>query len=546
MPDTASGNGATNSPHRPTRGAAPGSAAAPEVGSRSVVGVRLWLAFSILGVTLYCLTADRQPQWQDSGEMQVRMLTNQLEHPHGLALIHPLQFYLGRWALQTFPTEEPAAVITLAVSAVPSGLAVGVLALLAWMITRSARAACIAAAGLLLSHTFWQHATITECYGVTVLLLTLEWLCLARYALSQRPAWLLGMALCSGLGIANHGLALLTGPANLVVTLIAARRTRRPALWFLAVFLTGVLGALPYLSLVWQEYQRTHALGATLQSALVGTFTYEAYYLRISLSEIIKRLGFFAYNFPGVLIPLALLGLRDAQTPRLLRLALLAQLACFFLFAIRYYVADAYSFFFPCYMVIAVLVAMGARHALSWRAALPRNALLTAAAVSALWPPLVYWLTASTLRQAGMLRSLVQNKPYRDGYATFFLPWGSARSYAVPLNEQLFALAAPDGLIILEDNMAEFSVRYWQLTGRGAPDVTAYVPYSLNVRVKLNLTREDQQRRLQQLVAIHRMFGRPVVLSPRDRDDPSQVLPGARWKRIGDVYQMTEAPSDPR
>ena len=39
--------------------------------------------------------------------------------------------------------------------------------------------------------------------------------------------------------------------------------------------------------------------------------------------------------------------------------------------------------------------------------------------------------------------------------------------------------------------------------------------------------------------------GRPVVLVPRDRDDPSGVVAGATWERRGDLYRLIALETPP-
>lgn len=42
--------------------------------------VRVWLITFLIAFALYALTANKGPQWQDSGEQQIRMMEGRIEH----------------------------------------------------------------------------------------------------------------------------------------------------------------------------------------------------------------------------------------------------------------------------------------------------------------------------------------------------------------------------------------------------------------------------------------------------------------------------------
>lgn len=542
------------------RGRAAGSGALGSAERSPAAALRLWLAWSLCASTLYVVTADGQPQWQDSGEIQVRILTGELRHYWGLALAHPLTYWLGRLAL-LLPLE-PARAITIVVSAVPAGIAIGNLALAAWIVTRSRTAACIAAAALMLSHTYWQNATITECYGATVLLLSGEWVFLALYAARGDARWLVPLALCNGLGVSNHMLAALATPvdAALILAVLFGRRrepgapesseppedpsvmaeVRAPGLaslpWKhrLAALAAAawIVGAMPYLALIAAEAVETGSLSRALVSATVGGYGGKALNTELHAGHMLIGIAFPLYNYPGLTIPLAIYGAFWKAVPRAFRLTLAAQTAIFYVFAVRYRVPDAHSFMFPAYMCAALLSAAGVARAARMMARRASRAVVALAAVTALWPPLVYTGVYRFLSGRGLLRGMFQNKPYRDGYATWLLPWGCARGYAIRLNEAVFPLASPGGLVLLEDDMMHWGLRYAQITGRADPAVQIEIvprsPGGENIDEWVwyfqNVTRRAAAE------------GRPIVLVPLSRDRPADVIPGARWERRGDVY----------
>lgn len=492
----------------------------------------LWCLTVLAASILYVATSDGQPQWQDSGEMLVRILTDKIEHPLGVALTHPLHFYLGRLSLWLMPGLEPALAITIGASAIPAAIGIANVALAIWIPTRRLMAVLPPTAALMLSHTYWQHATITECYGATMSLLGGELIALALYATTGEARWLLLMVLCNGLGISNHLLAGLVTPVNAALVLLAVRRGRLTATLAAAALALWLLGTLPYV-LVASEHWRLHGdLMATLRSATVSGWAAEVTNLSINSAQVLLGAGYIVFNFPGLTVPLALAGLLWRKWPPVLRWALAAQLALFLLFAIRYPVRDAFAFFFPAYMVLTVLAGLGLeRLRRSWK---PRTVKLTVAAatITALWTPLVYWSATETARSLSLLPEMVQNKPYRDGYATFFLPWGCARNYGQPLNEEITRLVGTNGLVVIEDRMMLWSPTYGTITGGLAPGVVVRFIDLFHPSPHL----EDDLEALRSDLRSYWKERRPVVLVPRDRDAPFVHVPGARWARHGDIY----------
>ena len=59
-----------------------------------------WFAIFAVATLLYVGTASQGIQWQDSGHFILRILDGQLYNPLGLALSHPIHFWLGRLMLE--------------------------------------------------------------------------------------------------------------------------------------------------------------------------------------------------------------------------------------------------------------------------------------------------------------------------------------------------------------------------------------------------------------------------------------------------------------
>lgn len=495
----------------------------------------MWLGVALVAAAVYVATANRGPQWQDSGWQQWRILTGSLDHPAGLALTHPLQFALGRLSLRAFPTLEPALAITL-VSCLSAAVAIANLAAALIILTRNLAASLISAAALMLSHTFWQHATHTESYGLVLALLSAEWLCLAQYTRGRRPAWLLGWALVNGLGIANHMLAALSTPV-LVVVLAALFHVKQlrghtcaaaAGLW--------LLGALPYVVYVIKTGLATGDLGTAVHSALFGNYAPGVMNVVPSLAMLGLSLGFLAYNFPGLTLPLALHAMAGkTDAPSLVWRAMWAWFVIYFVFAARYAVTDQYSFFFPAYGVLALFAGLGladilsGRHGPRWLTGRARL-VAVAAALTAVWTPLVYRVASRVAAEHGFLAEAVGRKPYRDGWQAFFVPWGIGQDAAVRVNRAAYDLAGPTGIVYVADSMMEHALRYEQYVGRASPNVEIVIGDVVE--------RDETPAQRRQRLAEALRGGRTFVLVPSDRERPDVGVPGARWERRGDLYVL--------
>ena len=493
----------------------------------------LWLGVFAGGLVLYVATADRGVQWQDSGWQQLRIVTGVIEHPLGLALTHPLQYYLGRAAVRVLPVE-PAFAITL-VSCLAGAIAVANLGATILTVTRRIFAAVVAAVAFALSHTFWQHATHTESYAIVAVLLTGEWLCLARYATTMRGRFLVILALLNGLGVANHPLAGLATPVDVAIIITAIRGGRLPGRSVIAAALLWIAGTLPYSILVVATVLRTGDFAGTLRSALFSNYASDVLNVHISLRGLALAAGYAVYNFPGLTIPLALYGvLRRLDVPRVFGRALRWELLLYTLFVVRYSITDQYTFFFPVYALLALFCGIALARIVSQPPSAPRRLILGLAALTAVWTPLVYVTAESVLSARHLFASMVGHKPYRDGYRALFVPWGVGQDAAARVNEQAYRLAGSNGLILFEDTMVGVALQYPQAIGK-APSGVTVMPVEAEAPPEV-------VARTRALLESCYATGRPVVLVPRDRDRPVTCVPEARWKRDGDLYILAEIP----
>lgn len=476
----------------------------------------------LLALSLYGLTADRGAEGQDSGWQQYRILSGQIEHVRGLAVVHPLHYYLGRLAIRL--PLPPAFAITF-VSVVFGALSVANIALLGYLLTLRLRDVVIPLLAFLLAHTFWQHSTHTESYAIVLGLLSAEWLCVAQYARSRRPGWLVTLFLVNGLGVSNHLLAGLATPVNLCLLIGAVRRGSLKWLTAAGVLLLWLAATMPFTALVVAEYAATHDLVGTLRSAFLAKYSVNVFNTTLRDRAIFLTVVFVFYNFPGLTVPLAGFGI--SQWPRLPRLVwrvLTAEFIIYGLFVVRYSITDNYTFFFPIYGLLTVFACVGLEAVGQWRPRMAR-VIWILAAIGALWPPLLYVGATRMMESMNAFRDLVGNKPYRNGYRTFLLPWGIAENHAELLNAELERLAPAGGLVLLEDHMQGFGIRFAQVAGQ------------LSKELELIELKSDPPD-LEGTVERYRQLGAPIILVPRDRDAPHGPLPDLRWRRVGDIYVL--------
>ncbi len=416
-----------------------------------------WAVVFIFSLALYAATASRGVQWQDSGSRILRVYTGDLYGSLGLALSHPLHFWIARGAVAISPLE-PDLTVTL-LSGLAAALAVANVFGCVRSLTGRSGPALFAAASLALANTFWQLATLAETYTLTSALLAAECWCLVLYLRARRPGWLAAAMFCNGLGLANHLLAVLTLP---VLVAVAFWRPPVPRWrWWLSAKLAWLVGSLPYTGLVAHQILVTGDLRGTVRSALFGT-AYAGNVLNTSISVglLAVSLGFVALNFPNLFLPAAAVGLvrgrravavRDAFWP------LLAALVIHAGFVLRYNIKDQQTFFLPMYTLLAMFAGLGAAQAAHWAA---RRWLLPAAVVLLAATPGIYALFIQQARTHDLLAGRTRNRPYRDDYTYLFAPWSIAERSAERMATHALELAGPDGLIVMEDRMGAFAVRY--------------------------------------------------------------------------------------
>ena len=499
----------------------PQCANASDATDRVAPSWRSWLAVFAGAAVLYALTARRGAQWQDSGMHILRAVTGDLYGAYGLALVHPLHHWLARLAA-AMDFVEPSFAITL-ISAVAGAVTVANTFGCIVTLSGNRRAALLAAGALAVAHTFWQAATLVETYTLATALFSGECWCLAVYAMTHRRGALLTALMLNGLGVANHLLAGLTTPI-LACVMLHAVYTRRVSLR-IAVAAAGLwlLGSLPYTALILVATLRSGDFAGTLHSALFGqSFADEVLNTALSLRGLLITIGFVLLSFPNALLPLAAYGLIRARRfgiPVIAVRALSAGLAIHVLFAVRYNVVDQHTFFMLAYVLAAVFGGIG--YAVVERNARSPSRLFALAAITLAATPVLYALTPTVARRFNVLRAVERHKPYRDDYVYVFTPWSVVERSAETMSRHAVELAGETGLIIVEDSMALFAVRYRALRAD---------------RPGVHIVHKVTEVQLESAAGA----GRPVVIVPKNRAAPRTKLPTrlGQWQRAGDLFVL--------
>lgn len=477
---------------------------------------------------LYGFTASRGPQWQDSGFHILRIVTGEMTNPLGLALSHPLHYLLGRAAVAA-GLVQPSLAITL-VSSLFGAITVACVFGCVFQLTRSAPGAFVAAISLGLAHTFWRMATLTESYTIVTALLAAECWSLTAWLRTQRRETLWCAALCNGLGVANHLLAVLTTPVVVVVAAWAIFRRQLSGKAFIGGIALWLIGASAYLLLIAAELGRASDPIAVLHSALFGhEYANNVLNLLPSARMAAIAAAFTVLSFPNLLLPLSAVGIvrghvviGTARTG-----VLLAGLLIHAAFAVRYSVSDQHLFFLPTYLYLSILGGVGFAAVDARVGPSARRTVHVVTAILLLCTPAVYWPAPEVARGLKVLEGQHRNKPYRDDYRYLFWPWSVFETSAERMSRVALDLAGDSGLIIVGDPMAEFAVQYGAfMCETGRPTVIVQPLEQIESSV----------------LTTARQAGRPVILVPQDTSVQPAAPPGSRWERLGDLYRLTSIP----
>ncbi len=511
-------------------GAVTGSVA-PAGPAKAIRYGREYLVVLLAAAALYGLTAAPGPLWQDSGVVQLRVLRRDVYGDMGLALSHPLYYTLAI-AFQALPLGESAFKTNL-VSVLFGAVTVANVFLLLRLLTQSRWAAAIGTASLAVAQTFWQHCALAETYTLASALLTAELLCLAQYARTAAPRWLLLLFLASGLGISNHLLAALNMPVWCILLLWRIAKRRFPLGLLPVATVAWLAGASLYLALVGGALAAGQPWREVVHAALFGTgWSANVLNTRISGGLLLRGLLYLGLNFPTPAALLGLIGLwalRRFRWPAVAR-SIAALLAIHLLWALHYNIVDQYTFFVPTVVLSAVVIGLGADRFLTAR----RRAWARWLLIAALLPAVVYLPLPWIARSAGLSLGVAREVPYRDRYSYFLWPWKTGYDGPQRFASQVQQLLPP-GAVLVADGTTVPPLHYLMETGRWPKPIavwpqphcgeTGYWPEPADVEGALRA-------------------GRVYVVSPQAGYGPAWLLDECTFEPVGPVYRAVPK-SDP-
>lgn len=381
---------------------------------------------------LYGLTCASGVLWQDSAMFQHRVFFFDLRGESGLPLAHPLYIILAKTFTFFGAFPDVAQGVNL-FSALCGAWTLLALVQLLMTVTRSRLAAIIGTTALAVSHTFWTHSAIAEVYNLYALGLVIELVCIERF-LATRKADFLGWALfVNGLNASNHLLAILHAPIYAVILIWAIRAgmiTIKKIPLYVALF---VIGATPYVWLIVENILGGQGVIDALKEALVGPPERAGKVLDTSFSimrQASRSATYFAMNFPTPIVLLAIVGLWNAFRDRARRGFAWVLAGIFiinFVFAFRYTVPDQFVFFTPDYVIVAVLIGIGAgdliRRMRRGVGTQGISRLATLALVLATLMPIAVYAAAPTLmRKINFSIGAKRDIPFRDSLGYFIQP----------------------------------------------------------------------------------------------------------------------------
>jgi hypothetical protein len=319
-----------------------------------------FLVFFAAGV-LYILTCAPGPVWQDPGLIQYRIWHNDIEGKLGLALSHPL-FYLIAILFKHIPIGDFFYKVNI-LGTIISAFAISNLYLLLRLWIGENFPSLLGTATLALSHTFWQHSTMPETYGLAVALLLLELIMLLMYARTAHTGYMYLLAFINGLAISNHMLASIAFICYFTLVIILVIKKQLKIRHIFVMMILWLTGAAPYEYLIVKNIIHTHDISGTIISALFG-LKWKNAVLNTSLTWTIIKENFLyiALNFPTPNILFFLVGIWSIykiSPKKWFATVLVTMSIMYFIFAFRYTVQDRYAFFIPFYCMVSIFIGIG-------------------------------------------------------------------------------------------------------------------------------------------------------------------------------------------
>ena len=342
-----------------------------------------WLVAGTVGLILFAVYLDTLAPSvlpQDSGRFQARAYVLGIGHPTG----YPTYIMLGK--LFTYlPVGDIAYRVNLS-SAVYAACGVVLLYLVASRLTDSLSAA-LAALAFGVSRTFWREAVIAEVYTLNAFFLCAVLLSLVMWRERRSDRYLLLAAFLTGLSLTNHLTSALLVPCGGLFVWLTDPRILRD--WRLLLKASGlfVLGLAPYLYLPIRA-SMDPPLNTGDPSSLprfiahVTGRQFSDKMWAFGITELSGRLDVYwdllLKQYHPALLVLGVIGAvagwwRDWAVSGLLLILFVLTL----IYGLEYDVNDAFVYFIPTYLVMAVWLAFGIHSLLGLLVRLPQTGLRT-------------------------------------------------------------------------------------------------------------------------------------------------------------------------
>ena len=489
-----------------------------------------YIAVFVFFVMLYVICCAPGALGQDSGMFQYRVYNGDITGGLGLALAHPLYHLIG-FVVRAIPLGDFAYRVNL-ISAVSAAFAVANVFVLLKLWLKDNIASLVGVLTFGLSWTFWQHAEIAEVYTLYIAIFTAELIVLYKFCESKKAGWFYLLFFTNGLSIANHmwGIIPLGCYVIFTVVLLVKKQVKvSSVIWACGCW---IIGAMPYLVLIAQEYAARGDLAGTVSSALFGR-AWQGAAVGVNLSKrmVLENLIFIGYNFPSPNFVLFFVGvwvILKSDADRLFNRVIFVMTVLFFAFAFRYDVPDRYAFFIPFYCLAAIAMGFGAKIFFD---KFDKKYIRTAVLLLCLLPIPVYVVVPVASEKMEFNLGTKRKIPYRNEYTYFLRPWQMGNNGLERFAKEALEAVEP-GSIILADGTTVYPLWYMQ-TVKGIRDDVKIVSVHGDYKSPIEFPDEKSFDETLSKSSVY-------VISPVKGYVPGWLLDNYEFTKSGVIYRVKD------
>ncbi len=446
-----------------------------QVATTDTLAIHPWtcwlIAFLVVGA-LYVSSSIPGVAWGDTGDAQLRVELGWWTDAKELSRSHPLYYFVSIGVRSLGCSAARAANL---VSALCGALTVANLAAFL-AILRLPRTSILSASLILaLSHALWHISAGAEVMSMSTTLLTLELIIVHRWITTRSTRWLIAAAFVNGLGLSTHNMAVLTWPAYVVIFWQLRRQSDLiNARLMFACLGVGIIATLPLWAILFNTVRGGLPVHTALFEMITGRYTQNVFHTSPGLSRLARMIAYSMYSFPSpltFLLPVGVVALRR-ETTRTFSNFLVVALAVYFLFAVRYNVADQHVFFLHAQVLATVVLGFGINRWQQGDGWLRSRATIMVMSCTA---PLVFLLVPYVLRNHFPDVPIIPKRDlrYREPYDWFLQPWRFGEDGADRFaRETLDAL--PEDAILIVDTTVMTPILYLQQAENLRRDVHVY------------------------------------------------------------------------